>query len=49
MMQMTHKFGKVGRSDSTDYEKMYASHGWQVINVDGLIEIKLEQLLDKLK
>ena len=27
--------GKVGRSDSTDYEKMYASHGWQVINVDG--------------
>ena len=27
--------GKVGRSDSTDYEKMYLSHGWQVINVDG--------------
>jgi len=27
--------GKVGRSDSTDYEKMYKSHGWQVITVDG--------------
>ena len=27
--------GKVSRSDSTDYETMYRSHGWQVINVDG--------------
>ena len=27
--------GKVSRSDSTDYQKMYESHGWQVINVDG--------------
>ena len=27
--------GKVGRSDSTDYEMMYKSHGWQVIIVDG--------------
>ena len=27
--------GKVGRSDSTDYELMYKSHGWQVIKVDG--------------
>ena len=27
--------GKVGRSDSTDYKKMYESHGWHVITVDG--------------
>ena len=27
--------GKVSRSDSTDYKKLYESHGWQVINVDG--------------
>ena len=27
--------GKVSRSDSTDYKKMYESHGWQVISVDG--------------
>ena len=27
--------GKVSRSDSTDYAKMYESHGWQVINVNG--------------
>ena len=27
--------GKVGRSDSTDYEMMYKSHGWQVITIDG--------------
>tara|TARA_B100000029_G_scaffold213911_1_gene211869 strand:- start:388 stop:2358 length:1971 start_codon:yes stop_codon:yes gene_type:complete len=27
--------GKVGRSDSTDYIKMYQSHGWDVITVDG--------------
>ncbi len=27
--------GKVSRSDSTDYEMMYQSHGWHVIKVDG--------------
>ena len=27
--------GKVSRSDSTDYKKMYESHGWQVIEIDG--------------
>jgi len=27
--------GHVNRSDSTDYAKMYASHGWHVLEVDG--------------
>ena len=35
--------GKVGRSDSTDYEKMYLSHGWQVINVDGHNRDQIDQ------
>ena len=41
--------GKVGRSDSTDYEKMYASHGWQVINVDGHNRDQIRTAIDKLK
>ena len=41
--------GKVGRSDSTDYEKMYASHGWQVINVDGHNRDQIRTAKDKLK